>query len=205
MKPRRGPSLTPCKPPRLSRFLRDRALSVIRRIISVRRTSFFFRSSIRPQTFVPSPCRKPEITNNQTTQAIDFVLTHFHPDGSPWDPLGAPLAFLWLLKRPTGSLWRLSPPLPNQGRPKSLAEDLLWVPWSLVHVDCCDTLGNKSPALRLCGDGQETCGYGGKADDHHRADTKDAAANVVGPVSKADVWAMFMTTTRVCTETHRSG
>ena len=97
------------------------------------------------------------------------------------------------------------PPLPNQGRPKSLAEDLLWVPWSLVHVDCCDTLGNKSPALRLCGDGQETCGYGGKADDHHRADTKDAAANVVGPVSKADVWAMFMTTTRACTETHRSG
>ena len=118
MKPRRGPSLTPCKPPRLSRLLRDRALSVIRRIISVRRTSFFFRSSIRPQTFVPSPCRKPEITNNQTTQAIDFVLTHFHPDGSPWDPLGAPLAFLWLLKRPTGSLWRLSPPAPTPGPPE---------------------------------------------------------------------------------------
>ena len=117
MKPRRGPSLTPCKTRRLARLLRDRALSVVRRSISVRRTPLFFRSSIRPQTFVPSSYRKPKITNNQTAQAIDFVLTHFHPDGSPWDPLGAPLALLWLLKTHTGSLWRLSPPLPHQGPP----------------------------------------------------------------------------------------
>ena len=65
----------------------------------------------------------------------------FASDEFPWVPFGAS-----------------APPAPTPGPPKSLAGDLLWVPWALVAVDYCETVGNRNPALRLCGDGQETCG-----------------------------------------------